>query len=119
MEVQSLSNRVLVKKYAQLNDELFAVREEISKRDIHWKTLAFQGQRVLAVIIYYKANHCTATEARNVVDTYLKTKETKKFYDQGWNAFIDGEAFDVNATRDWKDGWRDCESAIPEHRVKI
>lgn len=43
----------------------------------------------------------------------------KTYYDEGWNAFINGEPFDVKATLDWKDGWRDCQEASPEQRKPI
>lgn len=42
-----------------------------------------------------------------------------KYYDQGWNAFIDGNPFDASAAKDWRDGWKDCESATPEDRKYI
>jgi hypothetical protein len=35
----------------------------------------------------------------------------KKYYDQGWNAYIDGTQYTYNATRDWRDGWKDCKMA--------
>jgi len=43
----------------------------------------------------------------------------KKFYDQGWNAFVRGEPYDPSATRDWRDGWKDCHDADAAHRVEI
>lgn len=43
----------------------------------------------------------------------------KKFYDQGWNACIDGEPYDPKATLDWRDGWKDCFGAGSADRVKI
>jgi hypothetical protein len=35
-----------------------------------------------------------------------------KFYDQGWNARIRGDEYVSSATRDWRDGWKDCDEAI-------
>ena len=43
----------------------------------------------------------------------------KKYYDQGWNDFIDGVPYDPKATEDWKDGWFDCNCTSPERRVKV
>lgn len=37
--------------------------------------------------------------------------EEKRFYDQGWNAYVNGEPFPLlprSATIDWIDGWRDA-----------
>ena len=34
-----------------------------------------------------------------------------KFYDEGWNARVRGDQFCNFASKDWKDGWRDCDSA--------
>lgn len=34
-----------------------------------------------------------------------------KYYDEGWNAYILGHSYSVNASRDWQDGWKDCEQA--------
>lgn len=42
-----------------------------------------------------------------------------KFYDQGWNAFIDGELFDPKANYDWRDGYTDCAEAKPEQRQRM
>ena len=33
----------------------------------------------------------------------------KRFYDQGWDARVQGEEFDFTAHREWRDGWSDCE----------
>jgi len=33
------------------------------------------------------------------------------YYDDGWNAFLDGKPFNYEATLDWKDGWLDCSFA--------
>ncbi len=35
----------------------------------------------------------------------------KKYYDHGWNAYVDGEPFDSTASRDWRDGWKDAQEA--------
>lgn len=43
----------------------------------------------------------------------------RKFYDQGWNAFIDNEPFTFKSTIDWQDGWKDCNEAASIHRKKI
>lgn len=32
-----------------------------------------------------------------------------KFYDFGWNAFVNGKPFVSHATLDWRDGWKDAE----------
>lgn len=45
--------------------------------------------------------------------------DTKSFYDEGWNAAVDGQPFDKNAKGDWKDGWLDCQTAAPSQRTKI
>ena len=45
--------------------------------------------------------------------------EPKRFYDYGWNAFINGEPFEMNSTIDWKDGWTDCSEADPIDRIVI
>lgn len=31
-----------------------------------------------------------------------------KFYDYGWNAFVNGEPFNLLASRAWRDGWKDA-----------
>lgn len=38
------------------------------------------------------------------------------YYDEGWNARVRGEPFDQYATRDWRDGWTDCDEAPEEDR---
>lgn len=39
----------------------------------------------------------------------LITSESEyQYYDQGWNARCRGEAYREDATRDWRDGWSDC-----------
>lgn len=37
-----------------------------------------------------------------------------KYYDQGWNARLDNEPFNKNATRDWRDGYNDADEAVQE-----
>lgn len=32
-----------------------------------------------------------------------------QFYDEGWNAYIDGVPYDRSATLDWRDGWKDAQ----------
>lgn len=39
------------------------------------------------------------------------SKDEFKFYDHGWNAFVNGEPFNVLASRDWHDGWDDAADA--------
>jgi hypothetical protein len=41
------------------------------------------------------------------------------FYDEGWNAAHDGHAFNVSAARDWRDGWKDYQSAEPSHQIRL
>lgn len=36
---------------------------------------------------------------------------TKRYYDQGWNAYLRGEPYDETAYLDWRDGWKDCAEA--------
>ncbi len=43
----------------------------------------------------------------------------KQYYSQGWNAYVQGQKYDIRAKSDWKCGWRDCEAAKPEERVLI
>jgi hypothetical protein len=45
--------------------------------------------------------------------------DTKKFYDEGWNARVRKEAYDRFASRDWRDGWKDCNEADPEDRKEM
>ena len=45
--------------------------------------------------------------------------QCKLFYDDGWNARVRGEPFDARSTRDWQDGWKDCDEAPPEDRVAV
>jgi len=33
------------------------------------------------------------------------------YYDQGWNDYINGIAYDISKSLDWKDGWKDCQEA--------
>jgi hypothetical protein len=33
----------------------------------------------------------------------------KRFYDEGWNAYIRGHPFDLDASKTWQDGWIDAE----------
>lgn len=42
-----------------------------------------------------------------------------QFYDEGWNARVRGEPFNKNATRDWRDGWKDCDEAQESQRQLI
>lgn len=48
--------------------------------------------------------------------TIVVSSEPKSFYDQGWDARVRNEAYDPNATLDWRDGWQDCEDAPEEDR---
>lgn len=43
----------------------------------------------------------------------------KQFYDEGWNARVRGEAYDDGASRDWRDGWKDCDEAEEGDRQVI
>lgn len=43
----------------------------------------------------------------------------KKFYDDGWNARVRGQEYDEAATRDWRDGWKDCDEAPEVDRQLI
>lgn len=43
----------------------------------------------------------------------------RNFYDEGWNAYIKGEQFDVFATEDWKDGWCDCQEAVEVDGIDV
>lgn len=43
----------------------------------------------------------------------------KRFYDHGWNARVRGEPYDHTASRDWRDGWKDCDEAPEAARVLI
>lgn len=47
------------------------------------------------------------------------TTDKFKFYDQGWNARVKGEPFEVTASKDWRDGWLDCDSAEESQRSEI
>lgn len=50
----------------------------------------------------------------------LKTLQGgKKFYSQGWNARVNNEPYDQQASPDWKIGWRDCEAVPPEERSLV
>ena len=33
------------------------------------------------------------------------------FYDTGWNACVNNEPYNSNETKDWRDGWKDCNEA--------
>lgn len=37
--------------------------------------------------------------------------QEKQFYDHGWNARVIDEPYDPKAKLDWRDGWKDCDSA--------
>jgi hypothetical protein len=37
------------------------------------------------------------------------------YYDEGWNAFINGDAFDATAAFDWRSGWKDAELATKKY----
>lgn len=41
---------------------------------------------------------------------------TNKFYDEGWNARVQGKPY-VLGEQAWRDGWLDCDKAPPEQRV--
>lgn len=60
---------------------------------------------------------------RKLMECLGMTYESKvakfQFYDEGWNARVDGEEFEPMATRDWKDGWMDCNGASENDRVKV
>lgn len=45
--------------------------------------------------------------------------DQKLYYDQGWNDRIKGVAYDIHATEDWQDGWKDCNDAPLEDRKEI
>lgn len=38
----------------------------------------------------------------------------KKYYAEGWQARRNNEPFDPSASKDWQDGWRDCDEAPKE-----
>lgn len=37
------------------------------------------------------------------------------YYDEGWNAFLNGDPFDAAAAFDWRVGWKDCEVATKRY----
>lgn len=39
-----------------------------------------------------------------------------QFYDEGWSARCQDQPFNIKATRDWKDGWRDCNEVDREEQ---
>ena len=41
----------------------------------------------------------------------------KKFYDHGWNARVRVERYDSKASRDWRDGWKDCDEAPASYQT--
>lgn len=45
--------------------------------------------------------------------------DTKQFYDEGWNARSLGKQYDARASEDWRDGWKDCDSAPLSDRKEI
>jgi hypothetical protein len=40
------------------------------------------------------------------------------YYDEGWNAFINGGAFDATGAFDWRSGWKDAELATKKYGVQ-
>lgn len=42
-----------------------------------------------------------------------------KYYDQGWNDFVDGKSWPgtQNSTIDYRDGWHDCRDYFNIHRT--
>ena len=40
------------------------------------------------------------------------------YYDEGWNAFINGDAFNATAAFDWRSGWKDAELATKKYGVQ-
>ena len=49
----------------------------------------------------------------------MNAEDGKKYYDQGWNAYVAKKPFDNTATRDWQDGWKDCYEAPLIHQVEM
>jgi hypothetical protein len=45
--------------------------------------------------------------------------DTKKFYYEGWNAYVHGDPYNPFAKKDWRQGWRDCKWAPKEDRVEM
>ena len=41
------------------------------------------------------------------------------FYDEGWNARVEGAPYDPTKSRAWRDGWKDCEDAGEPERVHM
>jgi hypothetical protein len=37
------------------------------------------------------------------------------YYDEGWNAFINGDPFNATAAFDWRSGWKDAELATKKY----
>lgn len=35
-----------------------------------------------------------------------------QYYDHGWNMRIDGQVYVTGASKDWRDGWKDADTAI-------
>lgn len=45
---------------------------------------------------------------------------SNKFYDKGWNARVADKPFTtIGTTRDWRDGWHDCDDAPEAERVPM
>lgn len=40
-----------------------------------------------------------------------------EFYDEGWAARCQDQPFNLRATSDWKDGWKDCDEVDDEERI--
>lgn len=48
----------------------------------------------------------------------LVKKSEAKYYDQGWIARVKNQPFRMDATIDWKDGWRDADETTEENRLE-
>lgn len=40
------------------------------------------------------------------------------YYDEGWNAYIAKIPYNIKASLDWKDGWKDCQEATEKSGIQ-
>lgn len=45
--------------------------------------------------------------------------DTGAFYDYGWNARMEGKPYIPHNSRDWRDGWKDCDEALASGEVQL
>lgn len=70
-----MTNFELLEHYSYLIESASKVKDEIIRRDIDWRHIAESNHKVLAVFVYYRKHKTSVSQAKEIVEAYLKEKE--------------------------------------------